>query len=97
MEYQEKQEYRCAICCKNTIVRIFTVETLDEAFVPDISTCDFNDYKDFKIEGGKIFEGLSFREYRRGKENKAPFGGICNSCLAKENGQFLANFIPRHR
>lgn len=91
MEIRQEKRYLCIICRENEIV-LSRTEVTYEGPIPDISTCDFSDYKDFSVDGGRVLENRQKVSWTseshirlKGKSDlskkKTPVGGICNSCL----------------
>lgn len=84
------KRYLCTLCKKNEILHQCDEEMLDERSVPDQSNCDFSHYSNSRVTGGRLLWNRqrakveSVLPRTNGKE-KLPIGGVCHTCLARED------------
>ncbi|HUO75700.1 MAG TPA: hypothetical protein VMU12_02180 [Candidatus Paceibacterota bacterium] len=98
MDIRQMRFWTCALCDAHGISEHRTEHTY-EGMVPDQSNCDLSTYTGYLIVGGKLFADLPERPWRAQgtsalPKGTDPAGGICHSCLSRED---ISRLIPHIR
>ena len=94
MDIRQMKFWKCALCDAHGIAEHRTEHTF-EGEVPDESNCDLSTYTGYLIVGGKLFADRPEMPWRPVADvQTGPVGGICHSCLSRED---ISRLIPHIR
>lgn len=85
MDIERFKIYLCVVCDKGEIIERITEHTISEYEVPDISNCDFSNYDNYRVIGGKLLlnrPNIEWKSEHRKRDQKRPLGGVCDMCLS---------------
>ena len=86
-----KREHGCLLCTSGRVTEKVDEHLLDPACVPDQGNCDFSEYKNYRVIGGKIiahpFDAL--RSHTVGFKYPA----VCDGCLRGKKVSALVDLM----